>query len=303
MSQKSTQALTRELLVEPVEQLGYVGRFSAMASPCEVLIDTQDEALAHKVSALVANEAWRIEQKFSRYREDNLLYKINHSKGQPVVVDSEMGRLLDFADNAYQLSNGAFDISSGVLRKIWKFDSSDSIPSRKAAKQLLDKIGWDKITWCSPKITLPVGMEIDLGGLGKEYAVDRAAALASAQTDAPLLINFGGDLFANKPPHNKLYWGVGVDRINGQTSAVVQLKQGGLATSGAANRFLLRQGVRYSHVLNPRTAWPVMDAPRSVTIAANSCIEAGIIATLAMLRGKNAENFLAAQQVLNWVQR
>ena len=302
MSQTNTQALSRELLVESVE-LGYIGRFAAMASPCEVLIDTQDKVLAHKVSALVASEAWRIERKFSRYREDNLLYKINHSNGQPVVVDSEMARLLDFADNTYQLSNGAFDISSGVLRKIWKFDGSDNIPSRKAAKQLLDKIGWNKITWCSPTITLPVGMEIDLGGLGKEYAVDRAAALASVATDAPLLINFGGDLFANKPPHNKVHWSVGVDRINGQASAIVQLKQGGLASSGNANRFLLRKGVRFSHVLNPRTGWPVMDAPSSVTIAANSCIEAGIIATLAMLRGKNAEKFLAAQQVLNWVQR
>lgn len=146
-------------------------------------------------------------------------------------------------------------------------------------------------------------MEIDFGGIGKEYAVDRAAALVRDITDTPVLINFGGDLFATAPPAGQPHWLVGVESIGGLQSAMIQLQRGALATSGDARRFLLKNGKRYPHVLTPRTGWPVLDAPRSVTVAANTCVEAGLLATLAMLHGREAEDFLAAQQVLHWIQR
>ena len=146
-------------------------------------------------------------------------------------------------------------------------------------------------------------MEIDFGGIGKEYAVDRAAALVRDITDTPVLINFGGDLFATAPPAGQPHWLVGVESIGGLQSAMIQLQRGALATSGDARRFLLKNGKRYPHVLNPRTGWPVLDAPRSVTVAANTCVEAGLLATLAMFHGREAEDFLAAQQVLHWIQR
>ena len=273
-----------------------------MASPCEILLDTQDRQLATRVAETVAAEAWRVEQKFSRYRDDSLLYQINHSDGVAIAVDDETARLLDFADRAYQLSRGAFDVTSGILRKIWRFDGSDNVPPRKAAKALLSSIGWQKVSWQDGVISLPAGMEIDLGGLGKEYAVDRAAQLALEVACIPLLVNFGGDLFASSPPSYKSHWDIGVDTLGGGQSAIIQMKQGGLATSGDANRYLLRKGVRYSHVLNPRTGWPVMDAPRSITVAAPSCIDAGMLATFAMLKGRGADDFLRAQDVLYWLQ-
>ena len=105
------------------------------------------------------------------------------------------------------------------------------------------------------------------------------------------------------PPAGQPHWLVGVENIGGLQSAMIQLQRGGLATSGDARRFLLNNGKRYPHVLNPRTGWPVMDAPRSVTVAAGSCVEAGLLATLAMLSGREAESFLAAQDVLHWIQR
>lgn len=282
----------------------YLGAFSAMASPCEVLVDCDDQALALSICEAVMQEALRIEKKFSRYRDDNIIFRINNSKGNAVEVDEELARLLDFANQCYELSDGLFDITSGVLRKIWRFDGSNNIPARKQAKALLPLVGWKKVSWQAPVLILPAGMEIDLGGIGKEYAVDNAARIAKDIADVPVLVNFGGDLFASKPPRNKNHWQVGVEAIGGSSkNALIQLQQGALATSGDARRFLEKDGVRYSHVLNPVTGWPVSHAPHSVTVAAKTCIEAGFLSTLAMLKGKEAENFLKSQEVLHWVQR
>ena len=82
---------------------------------------------------------------------------------------------------------------------------------------------------------------------------------------------------------------------------VLELSQGALATSGDARRFLLRDGVRYSHVLDPHTGWPVRDAPRSVTVAAASCTEAGLLSTMALLHGPSARTFLGEQGVRHWI--
>ncbi|WP_374964257.1 FAD:protein FMN transferase [Spongiibacter tropicus] len=292
----------RQLLLTTIDT-GMAGQFQAMASPCEVLIDSRDEALAWRVASTVAAEAWRIETTFSRYRDDNLVYRINNANGAPVEVDAETAQLLDFAEQAYQLSDGAFDLSSGVLRRAWKFDGSDRLPKQSHIDELLSIVGWDKLSWQPPVLQLLPGMEIDFGGIGKEYAVDRAAALVRAFTDTPVLINFGGDLFATAPPAGQPHWLVGVENIGGLQSAMIQLQRGGLATSGDARRFLMKNSKRYPHVLNPRTGWPVMDAPRSVSVAAGSCVEAGLLATLAMLNGREAEAFLAAQNVLHWIQR
>ncbi|NND65516.1 MAG: FAD:protein FMN transferase [Gammaproteobacteria bacterium] len=274
-----------------------------MASPCEILIDTDNENLANKITKIAAEEAWRIEKKFSRYRDDSVVSDINRSNGQSIEVDDETGRLIDFADHCYQLSDGLFDITSGLLRTIWIFDGKHAPPTQKQAKELLENIGWDKITWNSPTIMLPKKMEIDLGGIGKEYAVDCSAKLISEQFDAPVLVNFGGDLFANKPPRQQTSWHVGIEMLPQASDLTrLELKQGALTTSGDARRFIDYQGKRYSHVLNPHTGWPVSQAPRSVTVAGNTCIEAGFISTMAMLKGKDAETFLAEQAVKHWVQ-
>lgn len=281
----------------------YVGTFTAMASPCEVLIDSENEATALAITECAAAEAWRIEQVFSRYRDDNIIYQINNSQGKAVKVDDELARLLDFSQQCYEISGGLFDITSGALRKIWRFDGSDNIPSRKQTKALLPHIGWDKVEWQSPWLRLEEGMEIDLGGIGKEYAVDRAALLIKQQWSLPVLINFGGDLFATQKPNNRPSWQVGVESIGGgAANATIQLQQGGLTTSGDARHYLERNGERYSHVLNPRTGWPVKNAPRSVTVAAKNCIDAGFISTLAMLQGKGAKEFLDAQGIPFWIQ-
>jgi len=272
-----------------------------MGSPCEVLTDGGDQQLADRVSSVVATEAWRIEDKYSRYLDGNVIHRINSSQGEPVEIDAESGNLLDFAATLFQISGGRFDITSGVLRAAWTFDGSDNIPSQAEIDTLLKRVGWQRVTWADSRLTLQPGMEVDLGGIGKEYAVDRCTALARAAADVPAMINFGGDLAVTGPPLTRETWKVGIEGPTVDAAEkLVNLRQGALATSGDARRFLLCDGVRYSHILDPRTGWPVPDAPSSITVAADTCTQAGMMSTLAMLRGAEAEAFLAAQALLYW---
>jgi thiamine biosynthesis lipoprotein len=275
-----------------------------MASPCEVLLEAPSQAIAKAVTEAVAGEAWRIEDKFSRYQDGNIVHRINNAGGKPVEVDEETARLLDFAATLHGLSDGRFDITSGVLREAWKFDGSDRIPERETVTRVLERVGWHRVDWEAPVLVLQPGMEIDLGGIGKEYAVDRCIGIVASQTDVPGLVNFGGDLAVTGPPASRSAWKVGIEGPTPDSAdRILDLRQGALATSGDARRFLLRDGIRYSHILDPGTGWPIADAPNSITVVADTCTQAGMLSTLAMLEGAGAEAFLEQQGVRFWSRR
>ncbi len=277
-------------------------RFTAMASPCELLLQGVEPAAALELATLAAREAWRVERKFSRYREDSVIAWIHRHRGSTVEVDAETAALLDFTRHCHQLSGGLFDITSGVLRRAWRFDGSDRVPDAATVAALLPLVGFDRLSWQSPRLLLPAQMELDFGGIGKEYAVDRAYELLASAHAPAFLLNFGGDLRASRPPAAGP-WQVGIERPDTERDAalLLELEQGALTTSGDARRFLLKDGIRYGHILDPRTGWPVRDAPRSVTVAASSCTEAGLLSTLAMLQGAGARSFLEAQGVRFWL--
>lgn len=280
------------------------GRFRAMASPCELLIDGGDEHDAHRLVRLVADEAWRVETTYSRYRDDSVVQRINSANGHAIDVDDETAHLLDFAAHCHAISDGAFDVTAGVLRELWRFDGGHRVPARADVAALLPRIGWDRVDWRRPTLRLPADMQIDFGGIGKEYAVDRALMLARAASDRPMLVNFGGDLAASAPPASGA-WHVGIEAPDdgGRATRTISLERGALATSGDARRYLLRDGVRYGHVLDARTGWPPVNAPRSVTVAADTCTEAGVLATLGVLAGADAERLLAGEARGWWCDR
>jgi thiamine biosynthesis lipoprotein len=278
----------------------FLGRFSAMASPCEVLLDTDDRDEAEAAVRVAAEEAWRIERKFSRYRSGNVVDRINHADGSPIAVDEETARLLDYAATCTEVSEGLFDITSGVLRRVWTFDGGSRLPSDDAIAAVLRFVGWHRVTWKGRVLTMPAGMEIDLGGIGKEYAVDRAAALVAARCERPHLVNFGGDLVVSGPRRGGRPWIVGIDdpaRSGAAALYRIELMEGGLATTGDARRFVIRNGVRLGHILNPRTGWPVEAPPRAITVLARTCLEAGTLSTLAYLQGPRSQEFLRDQGV------
>jgi thiamine biosynthesis lipoprotein len=282
----------------------FFGSFTAMASPCTLLVDTDDRDEAAALLQIAEREARRIEQKFSRYRPDNVIHQIHRAGGQPMEVDAETALLIDYAVTCHDLSAGLFDITSGVLRRVWTFDGGHRIPSRGAVADCLRHVGWWRVTWDKPRLTLPAGMEIDFGGIGKEYAVDRAAALVAARTRSSFLVNFGGDLFAAGPRRNGRAWGVGIDDPDRTGAAALyrlEVENAGLATSGDARRYVRRRGKRLGHILNPKTGWPVQGAPRSVTVIGRTAMEAGTLSTLAYLEGPGAQAFLEEQGVPFWI--
>lgn len=279
--------------------------FNAMASSCEVIFDGIEPTKIKHLADIISQEVWRIEDKYSRYNPNSACSKINNSKGITTVIDEETFALLTFADQCYQLSDGLFDITSGVLRKVWHFNGSDHVPSKKAVKSILPLVGWQRVKFSADSITLAKGMEIDLGGIGKEYAVDKVGTLISANTNCPALINFGGDLLATKTRTDGQPWRVGIEHpaFANQATTVISFFKGGIATSGDAKRFLIKDGKRYGHILNVKNGWPIEQAPRSVTVASENCLNAGIIATLAMLQGKDAESFLTDNEIKHWIFR
>ncbi len=281
------------------------GRFNAMASPCEILIETPDIEGGSRLINRAVDEVQRIEGKFSRYKDDNIIFQINNSHDKPITVDEETAGLLDFSARCFDMSDGLFDVTSGVLGRVWKFDGRHDLPVQNEIDKLLSLIGWQKLKWEDPQLSMPANMQIDFGGLAKEYAVDKVIKLLAGHTGSPLLVNLGGDLHVSGPRCLQKPWLTGIEKPAqpGQSSHLLKLYQGALATSGDVFRYIDHDGKRYGHVINPKTGWPERNAPRSVTVAAENCTEAGILATLAMLHGRDAEDFLRSQQVKFWVHR
>ncbi len=277
-----------------------------MASPCEVLCEVTEQAEAERLTRLVATEAWRIEDKLSRYQPDNIVARINSADGEPIKLDPETAELIGFSATLYDLSEGRFDITSGILRRVWTFDGGDKLPAAAEISTVLGKMGWQRVSWESPILQMPAGMQIDFGGIGKEYAVDCAIKILHSETVNSCLVNFGGDLATTGQPKQRRGWIVGIEALDAGdqvSNKPLNLKVGALATSGDARRFILKDGVRYGHILDPKTGWPVPDAPRSVTVAADTCTQAGMLSTFAMLEGGAAESFLDAQGVQYWCNR
>lgn len=275
-----------------------------MASPCEVHVADASARCAQDLADAVAAEARRVEKKFSRYTRDNVVHRINHACGQPISVDDETARLLTYAAELYELSRGRFDITTGAMRRVWRFDGGTDVPDDETISEALKSVGWTRVRWDSPVLQMPAGMEIDFGGIGKEYAVDRAAQIATRLSDN-FMINFGGDLAVRGGGMDGSGWIVGVEGVaaDGLPAIRIRVQQGGVATSGDARRFVRHEGEIYGHILDARTGWPAKHAPRSVTVVAPTCTSAGMLATFAILQGEAAEAFLEAQGVQYWCMR
>jgi FAD:protein FMN transferase len=281
----------------------FIGAFQAMASPCVLLIETDNEAMAVKLTDMAYVEAKRIEQKFSRYIQGNICDRLNHSNGLSIPIDTETHLLLDFSNQCYQISEGLFDMTSGILRHAWTFDGSERTPNSQDIEPLLAKIGWHHIRYDQSTFVMPAGMELDFGGIGKEYAVDKVVQLMrDLAEDISVLVNFGGDMAVSCSPKTNQPWKVGIEDPSNPQQAIyaVEVREGAIATSGDSRRYILKDNTRYSHILNPKTGWPITGAPQSITVASQYCLEAGFLATLAQLHGSQALPFLDSQEVKYW---
>ena len=277
--------------------------FFAMSSPCEVQLYSDDKPHAQCVADQVMADVRRIEARYSRYRDDSVLSGINRvaAKGGVATIDEETAALLNYADICYQQSEGLFDITSGVLRQAWDF-KAQKIPKKSAINKLLSVVGWDKVQLSATQIGFKrSGMQLDFGGIGKEYAVDRAAVICKEHGIEHGLVDLGGDIKIIGSHADGRPWSVGLrhPRKPDALLASVKVYAGAVASSGDYERCIEDNGRRYSHVLNPKTGWPV-NGLVGVTVLAEQCVIAGSACTIAMLmeqRGKQWLDELGLQHI------
>ena len=268
-----------------------------MGGPCSLRLYATDKADFERLARLLESEASRLETKYSRYREDSFLSQINRAAmaGRSIRVDEETAGLLTFADTVWQASEGLFDITSGKLRELWPFSKwmkgeAVVLPAPDAINALLDQIGWHRLEWYPTTKCLHFsqpGLELDLGGLVKEFTADRLASYALELGVVSGIVEMGGDIALIGPHPDGRPWDIGIwhPRQPGHVLASVALAVGALASSGDYQRRVIVDGQRYSHILNPKTGYPVSGL-LSVSIQAEKCIMAGALATTAMIMGK-----------------
>ena len=270
-------------------------RFQAMASACAVHVQADRPTTSAMIAAAAEAEVRRIEARYSRYRPDSELARINAvaACGGSTEIDAETAGLIGYAQACFRSSEGAFDITSGPLRRVWKF-SEARLPEQHEIDALLPRIGLDKVMLSGSYLSFAVpGMELDLGGLGKEYAVDRAAEICTDFGTRHGFVDLGGDIRIIGPQEDGAPWRIGIrhPRDPGALVAEIALEQGALATSGDYERFIEVDGRRYCHIIDPRSGWPA-EGLTSVTVMADRCLVAGTLSTSAMLRGRDGAAWL-----------
>jgi thiamine biosynthesis lipoprotein len=285
-------------IAQPSGELAF--EFFAMGTPCRIAIEDTAPGIAQRAAQAAIAEVHRIEAKYSRYRPDSVVSRLNAAAGgtRTVEVDDETSGLIDFAAQLNALSGGLFDPTTGVLRRVWDFRAA-RVPGPAEVQAALAGVGWQHVVWQRPHIALTIaGMELDFGGFGKEYAADRAGSVLAEAGIGSALINLGGDIRVVGRRAQNQGWVLGIahPRKTDEVFAGITVREGGLATSGDYERYFEHDGRRYCHVLDPRTGWPAQGW-QSVSVAAPACLAAGAISTVAMLKGDDALAFLRDQAV------
>jgi FAD:protein FMN transferase len=266
-----------------------------MASDCAIHVQAETPVDSTRIALAAEAEIIRIETRYSRYRDDSELSRINRvaAAGGATDVDAETEGLIAYAKAVFASSGGAFDITSGLLRQAWNFSGS-GLPEQGEIEALLPRIGLDKVSLSDGCLAFAqAGMELDLGGLGKEYAADRAAEICGEFGARHGFVDLGGDIRVIGPQAGGQPWRIGIrhPREPGKLVAEVALTGGALATSGDYERFIELEGRRYCHILDPRTGWPARGLS-SVTVISDRCLVAGSLSTSAMLRGHDGASWL-----------
>lgn len=280
------------VLTAPEARVLYTTRFPLMGG--EALIrfaDDRGAARAERAARAAVAEARRIEAKFSRYRAQSVVAALNGEAGRgPVVIDGETEHLIRAALELWKATGGRFDPTVGVLRRAWDFKAA-RVPSAAEVAALLPLVDARAVELRHGAVALgKPGMELDLGGVGKEYAADRVAGVLREEGVDSAVINFLGDVRTLGRRGDGRPWRVGVQDPRDRSRCRLVLRVGaeaGVATSGDYERGFERDGVRYHHLLDATTGWPARGLA-SVTVVAPTAFDAGRLATAAFLLGPGA---------------
>jgi len=274
--------------------------FRAMGSPCEIRLYAGDAEIATRAIHAAVTEINRLEQKYSRFKPDNFFAHVNAAAnaGGRIAIDHEVAGLLAYANTCYEQSDGLFDITSGALRRLWNFSATAQAPTQLPTAAQIDavlaQIGWRHVSWDEHQLRFAKpGMEIDFGGIVKEYAADCAATICRQNGISNGMIDMGGDIHVIGPRPDGTPWQIFIrhPRQPGKHIAGFSLTQGALASSGDYERHVIIDGRRYCHILSPKTGYPV-SGMAAVSVVAGQCIVAGSACTIAMLKESQGPQWL-----------
>ena len=256
----------------------------SMGTLLKVGVWTTDDARAGDAIEHVFREFDRLEALLSNWKTDSDVTRLNNDAGiRPVKVSQDTIAVLQIAHDVSELTRGKFDITFGALTDIWRFDHDQDnvVPGRDLIEARLKRIDYTAVEVDAPAGTAFInrpGVKVHLGGIGKGYAVDRGVALLAAQGFKDLLIQAGGDLYV-AGTNGGTPWQLAIadPRGNHDPFAMVQMSDGTFSTSGDYERFFIKDGKRYHHILDPDFGEPAPGC-RSVTLVSNKAVLADAIA-------------------------
>jgi thiamine biosynthesis lipoprotein len=267
--------------------------FAALGTTCEVHYACEEAARAAAFERAAVGWVQAFEAKYSRFRPDSLVSRINAAAGQAwIEIDAEAEQMLKLCGALHFMTHGALDPTALPLLRLWNYKAErPALPSEAQIAAALRLVGWRKVQRAPGKVFLPEpGMALDFGGFGKEYAVDVVAQIAGDHGIASALVDFGHDLRAVGVPPGRPAWHIGLeDPLSpGTVSDRVALPRGrGIASSGDYLRGFTIAGRRYGHIVDPRTGWPVANGCLQATVIADTCLQAGILSTTAFVLGSS----------------
>lgn len=234
-------------------------------------------------------ECGRYEQLLSRTVEGSDVWRINHADGQTVTVDPETAEILRTAVQISEISGGAFDVTIAPASTLWNFtDGEGKIPAAEALAEAAALVDWQALRIEGNEVTLPAGRMIDLGGIAKGYIADAVKEKLEAAGIESAILSFGGNIVAIGQKPDGSPWRVGIQDIDQPTGVpmMVSLNFGGsTVTSGIYERGFDADGIRYHHILDTDTGWPVQNELASVTIFSESSMMGDALSTAAFALG------------------
>lgn len=264
-------------------------RWPALGTKCEVQYACADAGAARAFEAAVTGWVAAFEAKYSRFRPDSLVSRINMAAGRAWVdIDEEMERFLDLCQSLHFMTQGLLDVTALPLMRVWDYKAVvPRIPSAAEIAEARQLVGWEKVEREKGRVRLPkAGMAIDFGGWGKEYAVDAVAGIARLHHITCALVDFGHDIHTIGKAPGKPGWHVGLEdptRPGVACWGSIALVNRSVASSGDYLRGFTVGGIRYGHIVDPRTGYPVAHGGRQVTVIAPTCLQAGILSTTAFI--------------------
>jgi len=264
-----------------------------MAIPVRITVYAADEATANQATSAAYRRFKELDRSLSNYDPDSELSLLcrNAEPGVPHPVSDDLFAVLHGAERISKQSGGAFDATVGPLTEIWrKARRRQALPEDAVREAALSRVGWRQIRLNPDAQTVTLlqpGMRLDLGGIAKGYAADEALRAMAQHGVTIALIDAGGDVVAGDPPPGAAAWRVGIAPLGnprGEPTEVVELANAAVATSGDAVQFVEIDGVRYSHILDPRTGVGVTTSS-SVTVIADDGMTADGLASAISVMG------------------